>query len=119
MTRKELTNKRDLTFSGWIREKLPDSSSGFMVSDLDFILSNYKTKKIMLLEIKTRLANLKTWQRNLFEQLSGWLEKGMDSDWQYLGFNVVYFTGTNFTDGDVFFNKQSVTEDELIKILSF
>jgi len=45
MTRKEFSNIRDLTFSQWIRNNLPDSSCGYMVSDLDFILQNYKTKK--------------------------------------------------------------------------
>ena len=48
MTRKEQTGIRDLTFSRWVREKLPDSNTGFMVSDIDFFMYNYKTKKCML-----------------------------------------------------------------------
>lgn len=39
--------------SDWIREKLPDSANGFMVSDIDFVLFNYKTKKIIFIECKT------------------------------------------------------------------
>ena len=35
-----------LKFSDWIRENLPSSEDGFMVSDVDFILYNYKTKRM-------------------------------------------------------------------------
>ena len=36
MTAKERTGMRDVKFSKWIREKLPDSNTGYSVSDLDF-----------------------------------------------------------------------------------
>ena len=101
MTRKELTNTRDLTLSGWIREKLPDSSTGFLVSDLDFILFNYKTKKIMLLEIKTRNSQMKQWQNILFTNLNNWIKKGIDTDWKFLGFHTLRFENTFFNDGDI------------------
>ena len=45
MTRQENTGIRDLTFSGWVRENLPNSATGFMVTDIDFYMYNYKTKK--------------------------------------------------------------------------
>ena len=41
MTKPEITGKRDLTFSRWIRNNLPDSQDGFLVTDLDFLLCNY------------------------------------------------------------------------------
>jgi hypothetical protein len=119
MTRQELTNTRDLTFSGWIRNNLPDSSSGYMVSDLDFILYNYKTKQIMLVEVKTRNAELKTWQYNMFNNIEKWLEKGIDSDWNFLGFHVIQFENTCFEDGKCFFDNKETTEIELKSILSF
>ena len=119
MTRPELTSKRDLTFSGWIREKLPDSSNGYMVSDLDFILYNYKEKICMLLEIKTRNSNLKDWQRRLFANLSKWIEKGIDSDWLFGGFHVVKFENSFFHDGKCWYDDREINEQELVKILSF
>lgn len=118
MTRKEITNTRELNFSRWVRERLPDSSTGFLASDLDFILENYKTKKIMLLEIKTRNTELKTWQKILFNKIDSWLRKGIDNDWQYLGFNVVKFENTFFNDGKCYFNDKEVTEKELSYLLS-
>jgi hypothetical protein len=119
MTKHEITGYRDLFFSGWIRKNLPDSNTGYMVTDLDFILSNYKTKKIMLLEIKSRNRMLPTWQAKLFKRIDSWIKKGIDQDWQYLGFHTIIFENTNFTDGRVFFDGKVVTEQELIQQLSF
>lgn len=45
MTRKEFSGTRELLFSDWVRTKLPDSSTGFLVTDLDFIIFNYKYNK--------------------------------------------------------------------------
>ncbi|MCH8862636.1 MAG: hypothetical protein IID51_09005 [Proteobacteria bacterium] len=85
MTKQEVTGIRELKFSQWIRDNLPDSSTGFICSDLDFIIENYKTKKIMLLEIKTRNRELKTWQRILFNNLDRWISNGIDDGWQNNG----------------------------------
>lgn len=119
MTRQEFSHNRDLTFSGWIRQNLPDSSTGFMVSDLDFIIQNYKTKKIMLLEIKTRNTDLKYWQSNLFNNLDKWIKRGIDNDWRYLGFHIIKFENTCFNDGQVYFDGELKSEKELVNLLSF
>ena len=119
MTRPEITNFRDLTFSKWIRENLPDSKLGFLVSDLDFILCNYKTKKVMLLEIKTHNKEQSLWQKILFANLDKWIMKGIYPNWQYLGFHIIMFENTNFNDGLVFFDNEEITEKELIYQLSF
>jgi len=119
MTRREITGIRELNFSGWIRKKLPDSITGFIVSDLDFIFENYKTKKIMLTEIKTRNSKLKLWQRILYENLDRWIKKGIDNDWQYLGFHTITFENTFFNDGKCFLDSKEISEQELILKLSF
>ena len=119
MTKPEITGMRDLTFSGWIRENLPDSKTGYLVSDLDWIICNYKTKILVLLEVKTRNKKLPEWQNRLFKNIDRWLKKGIDDDWIYLGYHTVIFTNTFFNDGDVYFDKRKVTEEELISILSF
>ena len=119
MTRKEITNHRDLSFSTWVRTNLPDSSTGFLVSDLDFILQNYNTKKIMLIEIKTHGCPLKTWQSKLFNQIDKWLKNGVDNDWQYYGFHVITFENTFFNDGKTYLDGVEKTENEIKKFLSF
>lgn len=118
MTRQEQSGERDLTFSGWIRENLPRSDTGFMVTDLDFILYNYKAKKIMLLEVKQYGKSLKTWQRLLYKLLHETLQRGLPDDVEYLGTHLITFTGGDFSD-DVFFDKGLVTEDQLKELLSF
>jgi hypothetical protein len=45
----------------------------------------------MLLEIKTRGSQLKSWQHKLFSNLDKWLSKGIEADWQYLGFHTIIF----------------------------
>jgi hypothetical protein len=117
MTRSELTGIRELNFSQWIRDNLPDSSLGFVVSDLDFIVSNYKTKRIMLLEIKTRNAQLKTWQQILFNNLAKWIKQGIDKDWEFLGFHTITFQNTFFNDGNVYLDNIEITEQKLAKFL--
>jgi len=118
MTRQEYSKTRDLTFSGWIRENLPDSSSGLMVSDLDFILQNYKTKILMLLEVKTYNKIINNWQRKLFENLDKWIKNGIDKDWNYLGFHIIRFEKTFFDDGKCWFDNHEVSEIELKNLLS-
>ena len=117
-TRKELTGTRDLTFSGWIRKSLPDSSLGFCASDLDFILWNWKTKKIMLLEIKTRNAKMRKFQSIMFSLLHKWISKGIDRGWKYEGFYLIQFEKTSFEDGKCFLNYKEISEADLIKKLS-
>lgn len=94
MTKLEITKIRNTFFSSWIREYLPDSSTGFMVTDVDFLLRNYKTKKVMLLEIKEKGAEIQTWQKETFNDLHKWLASGIrvtnrinHNNWQYLGFH--------------------------------
>jgi hypothetical protein len=119
MTKKENSGVRDLTFSGWVREKLPDSKTGFVASDLDFILCNYKTKKIMLLEIKTHNKKLPIWQKLLFENISEALVNGLRKDYEYLGFHTITFENSNFINGLVKLDGVYIKESELIEFLSF
>lgn len=119
MTRKELTGKRDLTFSGWIRNNLPDSSVGYGVSDLDFIICNWKEKKIMFVEVKTNNGSLTYFQKSLYTDLHRWIKNGIDNEWKYYGFNLIVFEHSSFDDGKCFLNNREINETDLINYLSF
>lgn len=119
MTRKEITGIRSLDFSQWVREKLPDSSTGFCASDLDFILWNWKTKKVMFLEIKTRNSYPKYFQKSMYNNLHKWIKNGIDADWKYYGFHLIVFENTTFEDGKCYLDNEEISEQELIKFLSF
>ena len=118
MTIQEKTGYRDLTFSKWIREKLPDSSTGFLVSDLDFILENWKTKKIMLIEVKTNNGLMRKGQSMLFKNLDRWLRNGIDNEWQYYGFHLIQLSNNNPVESDIMFDGFPITESDLIRKLS-
>jgi len=119
VTRKEITGKRPLDFSGWVRNCLPDSSTGFSASDLDFIIWNWKTKKLMFLEIKTKSAICRKGQKMMWSNLHKWIGKGISDDWTYLGFHLIVFENTFFHDGKCYLDNKEIDESELIKILSF
>lgn len=119
MTRKEITGIRSLDFSKWVRQKLPDSDTGFSASDLDFIIWNWKEKKVMFLEIKTRNAKIKKGQKMMWQHLHHWILKGIDKNWQYFGFHLIVFEKTNFEDGKCYLNHKEITEKQLIEFLSF
>lgn len=121
MTRKENSGARDLNFSGWIREKLPCSSEGFMVTDVDFILWNYKTRRLMLIEVKQHKAIMKKWQILLYGVLDELLKNGSEKLWppvNYFGWHCIRFENTDFSDGRCMLNNKLITEKELIEFMS-
>lgn len=104
MTRQEVTGTRDLTISKWIRDNLPDSRTGFLASDLDFIVENWRSKKIAFLEIKTHRKNIEKkqkWQKILFSNIDRWVRRGIceEKSWKYMGFFILLFDKTSFQDG--------------------
>ena len=119
MTRPEITGKRDIDFSRWVRKNLPDSSSGFLVSDIDFYIFNYKTKNHALVEIKTYTGQLKEWQRKMYERLGRWIKEGSEKEgWNFKGFFLIKFEKKDFTEGKVYLNGIESTEEEIRRILS-
>jgi hypothetical protein len=118
MTRKENTGVRDLTFSAWVRNNLPDSSTGFSASDLDFILWNWKTKKVMFLEIKTRNSMPRLGQKMMWKNIDKWMNQGIDTDWIFLGFHLIQFEKTSFEDGKCYLDSIEISETDLIYYLS-
>jgi len=105
------------TMSDWIREELPDSNTGFTVSDLDFIIWNYKTKRTIILEVKTNNADCKYWQRSMWKNINRWIRNGIDQGWEYLGFHLLIFSGKDFSQ-PVYYDYNPITEQELKDILS-
>lgn len=118
MTRQEFTNTRDLTFSKWIRANLPNSSTGYLVTDLDFVIFNYVSKNLLLMEVKTRGSKLKYWQSELFNLLDKCLKEGIKAPYNYLGFHLISFENANFKDGKVYLDNKESSEAEIENILS-
>jgi len=130
MTKPEITGKRNLTFSKWIRNNLPDSEKfRYRVSDLDFILCDFDKKRIMLLEVKSGNVQMKKWQKNLFYLLSKWVREGIKitgGGWEYMGFHLIVFD-KKFRDDEInpflyskcYLDGKEISERQLINRLSF
>lgn len=118
-TRQEKYKYRNSQFSDWIRSKLPSSATGYSSTDIDFVLFNWKTKKVMLIEEKCRKAEPSFNQHELFKFMHKWIEKGIDSDWQYLGYHLIQFENECPSDGKIYLDRQEISEKQLIEFLSF
>lgn len=105
-------------FSDWVRENLPDSKTGFMVSDIDFVFVDRQSKKILLLEVKTNGKPVPTWQRQMFEVFHKAMRLCMPKGWQYLQYNLLVFEKDSFKNGKVYLNNKEITEQDLINFLS-
>lgn len=121
-TKREITGKRDLTFSGWIRDNLPDSSTGYMVSDGDFIIYDYKNKHIALIEQTNYGQEMPDWQKCMYQDLSNWIEAGIAAkgdNWKFEGWYNIKFQKKCFDDGWCSVNGKLMTEDEVKNLFSF
>lgn len=121
MTKQEQTNNRSLEFSHWIRQQLPDSSTGFCVSDQDWVFYNYKTKQLMFCEEKTRMGKISDWFRTLIKNILHPAlrlycpKNGID----YRGYHLIQFENTSPVDGKIYLDYNLITEQQLIEFLSF
>lgn len=122
MTRPEITGKRELKLSKWIRINLPDSHGGaFLVSDLDFILCSKIYKRLMLLECKTRNSEMRYSQKYILGIIDKCIRFALPkimSDWEYKGFHVIKFENTFFDDGKVYLDGYEIDEGGIKYFLS-
>jgi hypothetical protein len=120
MTRQEVTGERSLEFSRWIRKHLPDSSTGYMVGNLDWILWNYKTRRLILLEEKTHGAQVAPWfSRMMREVFAPALKSYCDKNGiEFKGFHVITFQNTSPQDGIIKLDGTEISEEDLIVLLS-
>jgi hypothetical protein len=122
MTKQETHGIRSNRLSNWIRQECPDSKDGFVVSDLDFVLMNYKTKQLILLEEKLRGAEPSFSQHYMLEKLNSWIAAGIKQDeeeWTFHGTHLIQFEKEDVGDGWIKIDKKLVTKEQLKKFLSF
>tara|TARA_Y100000592_G_scaffold23448_2_gene36413 strand:+ start:3436 stop:3852 length:417 start_codon:yes stop_codon:yes gene_type:complete len=94
MKTEEKHHIRDLRMSRWVRALWPDNGSGFVAIDVDFVLRNYNTKRLALVEVKCRGARPTYGQSETLRLLDEALKAGMPNShpaWVYEGVWVVRF----------------------------
>lgn len=123
MTKQETYGIRSNRLSNFIRNNCPDSSTGFSCSDLDFILMNFETKDIMLIEEKLRGATPSYNQHKILEKINHWIKLGVlmdvDAGWKFHGTHLLQFEKEDVGDGWIKIDKKLVTIEQLKKFLSF
>lgn len=120
MTRPEFSNTRSLVFSGWIRNKLPNSSTGFCVTNQDWVLWNWRERKLMFLEEKTHTSDIANWFKRLIKDVlhPAILKYSKENEIDYRGYHLLQFENEGPEDGKIFLDHSEITEQELIDFLS-
>lgn len=125
MTCPERTNTRSLEFSKWIRNLHPDGRNGFIAANIDWVIWNWKTRKIMFIEEKTHNGKLNGWAKHLLYDLNKVFEVGCKNcNITYLGYHLVQFENTCPKDGKIilfengFLPSKEISEDELKKFMN-
>jgi len=89
-----------------------------LIQDIDFMLSNYKTKKFMFVELKTKWAEVTFPQRQMYNMLHKRLTKTNWSDgWEYVWTNLIKFYWEDFNQ-TVEMNWEFINEYELLDFLN-
>ena len=113
---KRRNDSHSTEFGLWLREQREiDSKDGYLATNIDFMWSNYKTKKWMILEEKRYMSTPKRWQHGLFQIL----HTVCRLDPNYQGLHLIQFEKTGPEDGKIYVNKNEVTKKELIEFLQF
>lgn len=121
MVRPEVTGVRSLGFSGWIRTNLPDTQTGFGVTNIDWVFWNYKTRILLLVEEKTHGAHMRLFLSRLISEVLDPALKAFCPTVHiiYLGFHVVRFENELPSDGKIWWDDEEITESVLTERLSF
>lgn len=120
----EFISRYEQFFSNWLFYNLPKSSEWVIISNIDFIITDYRTKKFFLLELKTRGNQMQTRQKNLYNMIHKRLRRTNEwvDDRTFVWTYCVQFAWTNFYDGPVTIQgtniiKKQVDEETLKCIL--
>lgn len=117
----------DTRFSDWIRNNCPHSHTGWTCSDVDFIVHQFHTKQVMLLEVKRyrvvspSFGKIPYGQASILRMVHNCLEFGIQhlyKDYTYHGAHIIQFDREFFDDGKCYWNGREVSEQQLLAILS-
>ena len=61
---------------------------------------------------------METWQKLMFNNIHKWMTKGIDEDWEYLGFHLIQFENSGFEDGRCWYDGREILECDLVSKLT-
>ena len=117
MTRKANDKKRFTPFSRWIRKWCKDSGDGLSLTNLDYIITDFKQEKMFLLEEKQYMSDLKTGQKIIFKIVNEYLKKNTNG-YEYWGFYLIQLP-KELPGIGMKLNYKPITKEELKKHIDF
>lgn len=95
----EFISKYESFFQNRLFSNLPKSSEGVIISNIDFVICNYQTKKFILVELKTKWNEMKNRQKWLYNMLHRRLMHTNNLDNRtFEGTYCIRFMWENFSD---------------------
>jgi len=96
----EFISKYEQFFSNWLFKNLPKSSEWVIISNIDFVVCDYKMKKFILIELKTKWNQMQPRQKNLYNMIHRRLMKTNEwvDDRTFVWTYCICFEWTNFED---------------------
>jgi len=100
----------------WFREQPEiDSKKGYLISDVDFMYYHRYSGLWMLLEVKCKISEPKSWHRNMLLIL----DKCAKNDPNYRGFHLISFENSTPDNGRIFINTRHVTKEQFMLFLQY
>jgi hypothetical protein len=119
MTRAANDIARFTPFSRWVRKYCKDSKKGLSLTNLDFIMVEYKQKKVFMLEEKQYMSDLKTGQRIIFQLVDGvFREHFQRIGYDYWGFFLIQLPKERPEEG-MKLNYKEITSEQLKQHIDF
>lgn len=119
MTRKANDISRFTQFSMWIRKWCKDSKDGLSLTNLDYVVIEYRKKKFFLLEEKQYMSNLKPGQKIIFKLLDNFMKNNIDFDgYEYWGFYLIQLP-EELPGNGMKLNYKPITSEELKNHIDF
>jgi hypothetical protein len=119
MTREALFTEKMTDFSIWIRSNCRDSKTGLSLTNIDFVVTDYKKKTVAIIEEKTHMGEVHFGQQQIIKVLIDALSSyEKSSDWRFKGFYLVQFIGRGPEEGKpLFINGEERTVEDLKKLI--
>lgn len=109
----EFVSKYETFFQNRLFSNLPKSSDGVIISNIDFVICNYETKKFILVELKTKGNEMKPRQKWLYNMIHKRLMHTNDlDDRSFEGTYCIRFMGETFAD-PVFIQGTNIKEKRI------
>lgn len=111
--------ERRTDFGRWMSKNLRSSSTGLCFGDIDYIVWDYKTKDLCIIEEKTGESTMNLWQKFLLNTLDKMLiQHSEEYGINYHGYHLIQLENTDPDNGLTKLNGKFIEAKELVNRLN-